>query len=123
MMDYPIAEGTPPVDAEEKAERKQEREEEKRKSAMRDALYALNQVQQLSLVDDEYVSDPKFIGVLTQVRDQVDAVITRSSAPPRAEEVIPGEGVEPATKDTGGRLKEGQGRNLARQLGFGTGPA
>ena len=93
----------------------EEKEENKRQSALRDAMYALNQAQQLQIIEARFAQDPKFQGILSQIRSALDQVGVPESETPE-EEVAPEEEIP---EDKGGPLTEETARGYAKGLGFG----
>ena len=87
----------------------EEKEENKRQSALRDGMYALNQVQQMQIIDPRFTQDPKFQGIMSQIRSALDQVGVPEPETP--EEEIP--------EDKGGPLTEETAREYAKGLGFG----
>ena len=93
----------------------EEKEENKRQSALRDGMYALNQVQQMQIIDPRFTQDPKFQGIMSQIRSALDQVgVPEPEAP--EEEVAPEEGIP---EDNGVPLTEDTARGYAKGLGFG----
>ena len=95
----------------------EEKEENKRQSALRDAMYALNQAQQLQIIEARFTQDQKFQGILSQIHAALDQVGTLEPETPE-EEVAP---EEEMPEDKGGPLTEEGARGYAKGLGFGGG--
>lgn len=102
-------------------EHKKDKEESRQRQVLSDALYALNNIQKLMVMDaDRITGNPKMVEVLTQVRAGIDQLITGQTTLPGVEPVGEGEEEPEAEEDTGsGPLEESRARRMARGMGFG----
>lgn len=112
------------------AEYKAEKEEQRDREVISDAMYALNNIQRLMVLDaDRIQKNPKMIEVLTKLREGIDGLIAGQTTPdlenpsepeaetpaPEAEEEEPDINAVPINDRTAGL-------NMARKMGFGSRP-
>lgn len=98
-----------------------EKEEMKRQGALRDAMYALNQIQQLQITDARFTQDPKFQGIIGQIRTALDKVGAGPEPETPEEEAAPGE--ETPEENPGRFISEDEGQKRVGALfGKKTGP-
>lgn len=97
-------------------EHKKEKEEQKEREVMNDALYALNSIQKLMVMDaDRIAGNPKMVDLLQKVRDGIDALMSGTTTAPETPTV-------PETEPEEAEETEAGARKQLRGMGFGMRP-